>query len=98
MKLKRIGLVSLGLALAIIYALGGLVQSLIIFLGMSQPAFSAQLDSYSITAAESLGGWMILVVPVISAIMGFLAGIILAAIYNWIVVKLTGGIKIELAK
>ena len=98
MKLKRIGFLSLGYALAILYALVGLFQGVLVTFAASQPSLAAQIDANTLTVVNAVGGWVILVMPLVAAIIGFLAGIILAAIYNWVIAKLTGGIKIELVK
>lgn len=98
-KLKKIGVLSLGYAAAIFSFIASIVQTLLLLLQLNIPLLSQQIDP---TVLALLTGkamiLMVILIPLIGLILGFLAGVIMAAIYNYIVVKLTGGLKIELEK
>jgi len=97
MVLKRIGVVSSGKLSGVFYALIGLIigaiLSLVSLLGM---AFGAMSES----PLGALGGLLfglaaIIAMPVLYGIIGFIAGLAMAALYN-LVAGITGGLEIEL--
>lgn len=99
MTVKRIGVLSLGKVMGAVYGgmglLFGLIFSLVSLLGA---AFgSAFQDS---TGLESLFGLLfgvgaVVLLPIFYGLMGFLAGLLTAAIYN-LVARLVGGLELEL--
>jgi len=96
MILKKINVLSLGYVLAILYALMGFVQGILMVIQIKVPALASQLDAVSLTGLSTLSYWWILVMPIFMAVLGFLAGIVLALVYNLIIVRITGGLKVEL--
>jgi hypothetical protein len=96
-NLKKIGALSVGYALDIAYALIGLFVGILMFLSLRvvDPTLLTQDPASAFLA--NFGAWVIILAPIFYAILGFLAGIILAFVYNKIIVKIMGGIKLEIA-
>ena len=95
-KLTRIGVKSAAVTLAVLYAIIGVVYALI-YAGIltSVGALGAARGASIGLAAMGIIGLVLLVaVPVIFAIIGFIAGALTAYVYNF-VVKYTGGIAFE---
>ena len=101
-RLSRISLLQLGVVLAVFYGL----LSLIIIVPMgalsavfwaschavgSDPSFHAPAGSCP-PPSGILGGFMMILMPILYAVMGFVLGIISGAVYN-LVAKWTGGIE-----
>jgi len=97
MKLKKIGILSLGYAAAIFAFLSALFQVLGMTIASKIPLASNLIDP---TLASFLQGKtlaiMLVITPIVAIIAGFIGGVLMAAIYNWIVVPISGGIKLEL--
>ena len=91
-RIKRISPLQMGKMLGIIYGLMGLVF-LPFFLLMS--TLAPQLPAEQRIGMLTIGAGFSLFVPVMYAVMGFVFGAIVAAIYN-LVAKWIGGIEIEL--
>lgn len=102
MKLKRIGVLSLGYVVAIAYALLGFFQGVLISLQISNQSLLQQLtataDPTVLAALGKIGWWMVLIVPVSGLVAGFVIGILAAVIYNYIIAKITGGLKLDFEK
>jgi hypothetical protein len=90
-KIKRIGVLSLGKILGIIYALfgfiGGAILSLVAITGISMSNGGAGLG-----IAFGIGA--IIILPIIYGVLGFISGILCGAIYNLAALWM-GGIEIE---
>ena len=95
MELKKIGVLSLAKilgVLGIVYGLiSGILMSVILARAGSIPGLSEQLGVVS-----QWGYWSILIFPIINGIGYFIAGIIIAWLYN-LVASRVGGIKLELS-
>jgi hypothetical protein len=78
-----------GVVLAVLYFAGGLIGAIIAlpFLFLARAASQASVPGFSPV-------WLVFI-PVGYGILGFIVGIIAAALYN-LVAKLTGGIEFEL--
>ncbi len=77
--IKRIGVLSLGKILGILYAISGLILSLI----------SAIFPSIGL-----FGGVFVIAFPILYGIMGFVSGVATAFLYNVVAEKI-GGLEIE---
>jgi hypothetical protein len=97
MVLKKIGVLSLAKISAIIYAFLGLIVGIFVAAAVSLGALAGSMLSESSGALMGLvfGFGAIILCPILYGILGFLAGLVSAAIYNW-VVGFTGGIELEL--
>lgn len=73
----------------IIGALYAVMTSIFVPIGLLAFAFRGQSG-----AVNAFGGIFFIFAPVIYGILGFIAGIIAAAVYN-LVVKFTGGLEFE---
>ena len=100
-RLTRIGVMSTATTFAALYAILGLVYALVYAVIIA--AFGALLGAAGSTSAGAatfgLGLLVIAVLvgtPIISAIMGFIVGGLMALIYNF-VAKYTGGIAFEVS-
>ncbi len=93
MVVKSIGVLSVGKVVGCLYALLGLIIgglfSLISLVGAAAGGPDAGL------AALLLGGGAIIIFPILYGVIGFVGGIVSAALYN-LVASFTGGIEIEL--
>ena len=98
MILKKIGVLSLGYAVAIFGAIMTFVQISSLVLQTKNPLVAETIDPNVVSMMNQYGLWAILLSPLLGLLMGFIGGVITAAIYNFIVVKITGGIKLELSE
>ncbi|XHR28171.1 MAG: hypothetical protein ACFUZC_19865 [Chthoniobacteraceae bacterium] len=90
-RLARISPLQLGIVLAVLYGL----LSLIVFVPMGL-LFAGRHTMGSVSSAPTafpFSGLFLLGMPVLYAIMGFISGVIGAAVYN-LVAKFTGGIEV----
>lgn len=96
MILKKIGALSLGYAAAVILFIAGLLNAILLIIQANMPMLANQMDANVVVAISE--GWIKLLIftPLISLITGFIGGLILAVIYNYVIVKIVGGIKLEL--
>ena len=105
-QVKSVGVLSVGIIWGILSAVGGLIVGLL-WAGMFS-IFTAFTESYSGMYGEPygmdeafgplswmLGGLAIIIWPVLYGVIGFISGIIGAALYN-LFAKWVGGIKVEL--
>ena len=92
-KLKSIGVLSAGKIFALLYAFGGLIagafMTLFTFIGADLSKANAGMFSVLFGAAS------IILLPIFYGIIGFIGGMIMAALYNLIANKL-GGLEIEI--
>lgn len=98
MKLKKIGVLSAGYAGAVLAFVSIILELIALIIAVNVPALQSQADSSILTALS--GNPVIFgIISVISAMVGgFVGGLVLALVYNYIVVKITGGILLELEK
>ncbi|MHB1158132.1 MAG: hypothetical protein ACYC26_15000 [Phycisphaerales bacterium] len=95
MTLKRVGVFSVGKVSGCLYVLLGLIAGAIIsLLALAGAAISPDGQN---RGPETLifGVGAIILVPVFYGIMGFISGIIMAALYN-LVAKVVGGIEMNI--
>lgn len=90
-EIKKIDLMSLAKILALIYAIIGFLAAILAVVAM----YLDPLIATSIMPISTFGPIIIVLVPIIYAIVGFIIGAIIAILYNIIASKI-GGIKIEL--
>ena len=88
-ELKSIDPMSLGKMMAIISAVIGFIA------GLFSAAFAPFAAMWNPVGAAALGLLAIIVVPIVSAIAGFVLGVIVAFVYNE-VAKRFGGVKLDL--
>ena len=101
-RLSRISPLPLGVVLAVFHGLLSLVIILpigslsLVFWGLrgavSGPTFHQAPASSSALVGGILGGFMMILMPLLYAAMGFVFGVISGAVYN-LVAKWTGGIE-----
>ena len=90
-RIKRISPIQLGKMLALLYGIIGLI-AIPFFLFMA--TMSAQLPADQRGPLMAMGAGAALFAPILYAVVGFIAGIIGAVIYN-VVAKWVGGIEVE---
>jgi len=97
-KMSRLGVVSMGVNLGAIYAIMGLLYA-IMWAGLMAVVgmFTTEAGDSSIGLAGIglVGGIMLVAMPIIFAIIGFMAGAVTAIVYNF-VAKYTGGMVFEM--
>jgi hypothetical protein len=93
MVLKRIGVLSCGKVLATLYAAMGLILgglfALVSMVGFAMPQ---PPDGGANPAPLFFGGAAVIIFPIMYGIIGFIGGIIVAAIYN-LVAGVVGGVE-----
>ena len=99
-KLKKLGILSLGYAGAFISAIVALLQVIMIKIQSIMPAFAQSIvDSGMAVAFQGKTFLLMLVItPLAGLIGGFIGGALLAVIYNFIISPITGGIRMELTE
>jgi hypothetical protein len=100
MRLKRLGVLSVALTLAAVYAvlglLVGILFAMISVLGGGLAAMaSAEGESLPPLFGLLFGAGAVVILPIFYGIIGFIGGAIAAGIYN-LMAKLTGGIEMTL--
>jgi len=96
MKLKKIGVLSLGYVTAILGFVMGVLNVIFTFLLVKNPSIGISVLGQEQITTLSSTNWWLLTGPLSAIIFGFLSGIFLALIYNLIVVKITGGLELHL--
>ena len=94
-KIKRVGVLSVAKVFGVMGFIFGLIIGLMFFMFSS---FIAVLDKQSDVPSmlfAGLGFFMVILLPILYGVVGFVSGAISAWMYN-IVIKLAGGIEIEL--
>jgi hypothetical protein len=101
MRLKKVGVLSYAKISTVIMAIVGLFLG--IFYEILNLAFGSQIASAAAAGGTqpdplmTMGPWVILVMPVMYAIMGFIMGVIGAWLYN-LIAKWVGGVEVEFEK
>ncbi len=99
MVIRKVGAMSLGKVLGVLYAFMGLLVGAVVSLG-------AMVGSMIGThGGESSGAFLgvffgvaaIVALPLFYGAMGFIGGLVTAAIYN-VIVSITGGLELELTE
>jgi hypothetical protein len=97
MILKNIGALSLGFIGAIFGFIVGLLNDIFTFTLLKSSVASQLIAQEQIAVLGQGYSWLI-TIPIFTALSGLIGGIIFAFIYNWIAVKITGGLRIELSE
>lgn len=99
-KLKKLGILSVGYAGAFITAIVALLQIIMIKVQSLMPLFAQTItDSGMAPALQGMAFVLMLVLtPLMGLVAGFVGGAFLAAIYNLVISPITGGIRIELTE
>lgn len=96
MVIKKVGALSAGKVIGCLYAFLGLIVGGILSL-ISLAGVAAGAGGKGAAAAPLLlGAAAVIVIPVFYGVMGFIGGVVGAALYN-LTVSLVGGIEIEVA-
>jgi hypothetical protein len=95
-RLKRVGVLSSGMVLGALGAIGGLLGGGFVFLFS---LLAVGFNSANNDAVSTLGGGALILVftPLIYGIGGFIGGVIYAFIYN-ILAGMTGGLQMEFSR
>jgi TRAP-type C4-dicarboxylate transport system permease small subunit len=98
-KITKVGVMSVALTAAGVYAIVGLLYGLLYFVFLM--VFGAAISAASGSAAGAgmmgvAGIAMVVILPIFFAVMGFIVTGIMALIYN-LIAKYTGGISYESA-
>ena len=93
-EIKKLGILSLGKIAAALYFLAGILMVILVVV-LKKIAISISLPTESLTGLEKLTTGILLLIPIWQLIIGFVAGIVIAALYN-LLAKYIGGIKIEI--
>jgi hypothetical protein len=94
MRIKKINPLSLGYNLALIYLIFGILFSAFMLILRNNPNLIGVINPATLSLTNTQ---VFLLYPLGYAIGGFITGIVIGFIYNHIV-KITGGISIELSK
>lgn len=97
MELKKIGVLSLAKIAGLFGIIYGLVSGILISFVYSKSEILASLNIELPQAITTLGYKSLIVLPILDGILYFIAGIILAFIYN-VLAKKFGGVKLEFKK
>lgn len=97
--IRRLGVLSVAKLQGTLYAflglLGGAVFALFSLFGAALGS-SMGADSHSSLFGAAFGLGAIVIFPILYGLLGFVAGLLLAALYN-LVAGITGGVEIELS-
>jgi hypothetical protein len=95
MVLRSIGVLSCGKVLGITYALMGLLLGAIFaLLSMAGIAIDQPRQGNAAVPFAAVGAGMIIILPIVYGVLGFIGGMIAAAVYN-VVASLVGGLELE---
>jgi len=96
MVIKRIGVLSLAKMLGGLYGLIGFIAGIGVALALKISTAQAGIpfDPGS-SWTQNLGFYAIIVLPVLYGAIGFVTGLLVAAVYNWLA-RHIGGIELEL--
>lgn len=99
MVVKRIGVLSLGKVMGAIYGgmglLFGLIFSFVSLLGLAFGAALQDTGGFESMFGLLFGVGAVVLLPVFYGLMGFLAGLLTAALYN-LAARFVGGLELEL--
>jgi hypothetical protein len=94
-RLKRVGVISSAVFMAAAGAVGGLIAGAMLFMFS---LVGAGVGGARPGGGElAMGAGLVVFLPVIYAIFGFIAGIVYSIMYN-IIAGMTGGIELELGR
>lgn len=98
MIVKRIGILSCGKVMGVIYAVLGLIFSVPFGLVMVMGAIIGHNveEAAPPIAIWAVGFAMIFLMPILYGVMGFISGIVTAWLYNTLGVKVAGGLEVDL--
>lgn len=94
MELKKVGILSLAKIAGLFGVIYGLISGLLLSFIYSKSELLASLGTQLPTTVTTLGYKSIIVMPILNGIIYFIAGIILAFIYN-LLASWIGGVKLE---
>ena len=94
-SIQKLGILSVAYFLCIFYAIMGLFNGIVMALQVSSSTLSASMDPTILEPLSGLGWWLVLIFPIVFALIGFFAGIIVSLLYN-LISKYTGGIRVKL--
>ncbi|HLJ87288.1 MAG TPA: DUF3566 domain-containing protein [Candidatus Angelobacter sp.] len=95
-KIKKVGILSVALTFAAIYACISLLVIPLVWLGIALTMGELGQKNLPLQGMTTAGAFIAtLFIPVVYAILGFIGGAIIGFVYN-LVSKMTGGIEIEL--
>jgi flagellar biosynthesis protein FliQ len=92
-RLTKIGIFSLAYTMSLLYLVIGLVLGIITSISVNSPYIATAVQP----AVLQFGYWVILIFPAVYFVGGFVMGTVIAFLYNQIV-KVTGGVEVELAQ
>lgn len=98
-SIRRLGVFSVGKVMGLTYALLGLIFGAIFALiSVLGGAFGAALgeDAGGAFAGALFGVGSVIILPILYGLIGFIGGLLTAAIYNF-VAGFTGGVELELS-
>lgn len=98
MTLNRVGVLSAGKIMGVLYAVMGLIGGIFLSLfAVMGTALGSLQNQSSPEAAFGLlfGIGAIIFLPIFYGVLGFVGGIILAAVYN-LIARIIGGLELEL--
>jgi hypothetical protein len=97
MVLRRVGILSAGKVMGILYAgMGLILGGMIALISMAGVAIPQQQNAGVNPMAFMLAGGVaaLIILPIMYGVMGFLGGIIMAAFYN-LVASIVGGLELD---
>jgi hypothetical protein len=95
--LRRIGPLSLAKIAGLLYALGGLIGGAFISLFALAGAASSNFGASWVSFGPAFGVAAIILLPLLYGVMGFIGGLIGAAVFN-VLVDVVGGIELEVVQ
>lgn len=99
MTVKRIGVLSLGRVMGTIYGgmglLFGLIFSIVAILGTAFGTAFQEATGADALLGALFGVGAVILLPIFYGLMGFLAGLLMAALYN-LAARFVGGLELEL--
>jgi hypothetical protein len=96
MTLKRIGVLSCGKVMGLLYAVFGLIAGLLLsVLSLLGVAIGAASGDGEAALGALFGVGAVILLPIVYGLLGFLAGMLVSALYN-LAARFTGGLELEL--
>ena len=97
MKLKKIGVLSLGYVAALFGLLSGILNDLVtLVLVKYYPEIGMTVLGTDQMTMLTSTNWWLLSAPLMAVVSMFVGSIVAALIYNYIIVRVTGGVEFEL--
>ncbi len=97
MELKRIGILSLAKIFGLFGVIYGLFSAILLVIVYAQTGNLQGVTEQLSTLMNALGYWSLLIFPILNGVIYFIAGVVLAFIYNLLAGWL-GGIRLEFKK